>query len=139
MPKNYLNRTEREHVGLTYAMHFVMAEHVPKLEGDERKYLKMSLTYYQKFMERLAARVGGDAMNRMKNDFKNSNVYYSSVKPKGVKTISLGIDAVHDLAEGVIEGFCKRCGNPEKRDCTIRNILLEVDVPAIGTLCPYFE
>ena len=139
MPKDYMNRTEREHFGLTYAMHFVVQEHLKNLEGDERKFLKMSLTYYQKFMERLAARVGGEAMNRMKNDFKDAHVYYSAAKPKGVKTISLDIESVQDLSEGLIEGFCKQCGDPEKKDCSVRNILLEAEVPVIGTRCPYYE
>jgi hypothetical protein len=139
MPKDYLNKTEREHFGLTYAMHFVVQDHLKDLEGDERKYLKSALTFYQKFMEQLAKRVGSVAMTRMQNDFKNSHVYYASSKPKGVKTMSIEIDAVHDLAEGVIEGFCKRCKDPEMEECTIRNIFLEAEVPVIGTRCLYYE
>jgi len=144
MPRDYLNQRERELFGITFAMFESVKEYIEQNEkwmgAAEKKYLRSSCTWYEKFMEQLFARVGVEMGRRMVRDFKGTKVYFDHPNMKRPDVIQLDTESVQDLAEGIITWHCARCRDSRQPDCSIREILILASTPPYdenGT-CPYY-
>lgn len=141
--RNYLNRQENEMFGITLVMHEAIREYIKRndknMGKDEKKYLKMTISFYQKFLEGLFDRVGPDAGHRMMKDFKNKTITYTD-KGSTKELIHLDPEAFFDLAEGVINGHCFHCRD-RKKDCVIRELMINSQVPPYDESgeCPYYQ
>ena len=142
MPRNYLNRNEREMFGITLVMHEAIKEYIDRNEKylgtNEKKYLRMSSSFYGKFMTELFERVGDNEGHKMIKDFKGKTISYTD-EGSTKELIHLDPEAFYDLAEGVINGHCFHCRDREK-DCVIRELMINSQVPVYDENgeCPYY-
>lgn len=143
MPRDYLNQRERELFGLTFAMHEDIKTYIEANEKylgkNEKKFLKSSITFYQRFMEELFTRVGNAVGHKMIKDFKGSKVYFETTSSRSKDTVTIDTESVQDLAEGVIDGHCRRCKD-QRKDCSIRELFITTQIPEYDEfgVCPYY-
>lgn len=142
MAKNYLNRTEREMFGITLVMHEAIKEYIDRnekaMDTNEKKYLRMSISFYGKFLSYLFDRVGNDTGNKMIKDFKGKTISYTD-EGKTKELVYVEPEAFFDLSEGIITGHCAKCKD-QKKDCIIREMFINSQVPPYDEsgVCPYY-
>lgn len=147
MAKAYLNRQDRETIGLTVQLHEGLRKFLETNEKhmppSERKFLKSSLSFYQKFLEELFKRVGSDEGRKMINNFKGCEVIYKTKNhtAKEIDTIKVDTNAIQDIAEGVLSGHCASCKKTGQAivDCNIKELFIHCDIPPYDTAaeCPF--
>jgi hypothetical protein len=128
--------------GITLVMHESIRDYIEKnkkhLGMAEKKYLKMSISFYQKFLENLFLRVGDEHGHKMIRDFRNGTIGYS-IKSKEKDRLHMDIESIRDLAGGIIEGFCRNC-KKQHQECSIRETFIMSDIPVYeeSNVCPYY-
>jgi hypothetical protein len=135
--KNYLNQQERELVGLTLVLLDRLKEF--KNNGEERRAMMSAIRFYNTFFKRLLGRVGSSTGQKIINDMRGCSVSFKTLgaRPESKDTIEIDREVIEDLAEGVIEGHCRKCTGKEV--CNIRELFLASEIPVFTELshCPY--
>lgn len=128
--------------GITLVMHEAIKEYIDRNEKylgtNEKKYLRMSSSFYGKFMAELFDRVGNNEGQKMIKDFKGKTISYTD-QGSTKELVHLEPDAFFDLADGIIEGHCKRCKD-QRKECVIREMFINSQVPFYNEsgVCPYY-
>lgn len=128
--KTYYNDRERKAVTVAIMSNAMMTDMVSvHMSKDERKYLKMSISFFQKFLTESLKRVGpAEGKNIVKIASKSVMMV---VPPKEVPNVPFAAMDIHILAPGVIEAYCRNCNKDavKIKECDILNLFKRANVP----------
>jgi len=156
--RTYLNSSERELIGLINMLMEKMheyVEHNAKLfKGPEGKYIRLTITYFKKFLVELFRRVGTGEGEKLQRIYRDCNVRYvaKGLVKKDANMIQLDGEIIEELAHAALKAHCRSCTLSEEsqkvegyrgamtvQDCRLRDLFLHMDIPECDPTgsCPY--
>jgi len=143
MARDYLTKDERmdvltAYIGIAAAKTYLDRAYAI-MGKEERKYLKMSVSFFDKFESEMAKRIKQSEFEKMIRELKGATVELRRTGAYTKADFQITFEDVHDMSAALMEGQCRGCHleGTMAGQCSLLKLFRQTQVPVeSGEYCP---